>query len=1633
VVNRQTFLPSMVTLLVGTLSAACGDGGEPPAAIREVRSGFDPAVDGLAFPNFAGFVSTAVVDAEAARRMFGDAVCTSSASESCVLKQRVESWLSSANAATQGGLCEGFAALSPMAWRGDIDLGALDVPTAAKLKRDGGKQVDRELAYWFATQYLDAVTEGTRLVTAKELLVALSKELDKGRAGETFRIGLLRLANGRTGGGHALTPYALEHVGGDAWQVLVYDSNFPLVGRRLDVNLAKNTWSYVASTNPDEPEGMYEGGPGNRNPLYLTPNSTRLGTHPCSVCGDGSEGQTVTFNGALSVTVTDAQGNSAGEGPDGLRSDIEGMRVSPVFSALYGDDAPYVFHGVTSQNLTVSAVSKEGLDLADDSMSIVAAGPSGIATVHGHGFGGTHVLNVLEDGSATYVTDTSNGGPLTITTLTQEGREVSASVEIDPASAKEGVSLALAISPETGEVSVKTDAGGAVDLRLEVTVQKGTEQTTNVVLLDDVVPSTLMVETDRLQHGGEIAVSVDEGSDGIVDTEQKVAVCTDSAACPPFDDDGDMVPPADDNCPKAFNPGQDDLDGDHIGDACDPDRDGDGIPAGEDCEDANASRNGYCRCDPGRYDDDADRATPCAACAAGQYCAGRDAAPVACAAGSEDHDRDPATACRVCPPGAFCAGGDVALAASRSASRVPAPHAATACEACAAGRNCPGGSAQAEVCPAGSWDDDASASTACVLCAVGEYCPEASVEKHACAAGSADHDRDPATACEPCAAGGYCEGGGAMYAACAAGEEDADLDARTPCIRCAMGTFCGGGNAPRVACVPGSVDHDGDATSACVACAVGTYCEGGASPLIACDAGSVDADADAATPCQPCLAGGYCAGGAMPLTICAPGSVDDDASAATACTACPAGGYCAGGTAAYRLCQPGTADADGDAATPCAACSAGAFCEGGVAASADCPPGTRDHDADPSTACQHCASGSYCPGGTSPALACALGSADHDGDAATPCQDCAAGGYCPGGSAQFAACAAGTWDGDDSAATACIDCSEGTYCAGGAARQITCARGQSDGDYNPATPCMICPVGGYCVGGIDPWVACNPGQYDHDTSAATPCQTCPEGSFCSGNSASAISCGGAGTFCPPGSAAALGCPAGFFCAGGASPPAQCAPGTVDDDQSAATPCVTCVAGQYCAGGAAPAEACTGPTFDPDRNPATPCVQVVASLFTAGDADDDLPVGNGTYMDVATRGERVIALSTFGGTFEVGTTSFTAARFGGVVYSLDANNNLEWSTGFGAAGSGDFMPRRIAVDPITGNVAVVGAGFGGHAQINNTDMGAQNGNCSPFVTLLDGATGGVLWNHLFPSTFCGALEGIAFDGGTLLVVGSYQVSIDVGGISLVGNGPAYEGMLIALDMPSGAVVTAQRITSGAGAEQPQAIAVLPGGDRVVTGWFELGDATLAGTTLAAGGIADAFIARLTPAGDLVHATAIAGANAERIFDVHAIGAAGDYVVGGTYDGSTTIGSTTLSGSNSGTILARFAADGTSLWATGLNGGGGTGYGTRRFAVSPSEELMVIGNLGGGGSIRFGSTPIPSAPTSLRVVRVPGATGGPAAFLIPSMSVGITSASGIALTANGQPVAIGHYNGDGTVGALPINTLGSNDHVVLRFGH
>jgi hypothetical protein len=404
----------------------------------------------------------------------------------------------------------------------------------------------------------------------------------------------------------------------------------------------------------------------------------------------------------------------------------------------------------------------------------------------------------------------------------------------------------------------------------------------------------------------------------------------------------------------------------------------------------------------------------CAACTAGNSCAGGSAAPVACAAGQIVNSG--ATACAACPSGLVCTGGSSPAAA------------------CGTGK----------VPNAGA--------TACVhdgttTCAAGTYIsPSTSVTSPYCAA---------------CTAGNSCAGGSAAPVACAAGQ--IVNSGATACAACPSGLVCTGGSSPAVACGTGKVPNAG--ATACVhdgttVCAAGTYIN----PITIATV----------SYCANCTTNNFCAGGSAAPAACTAGQYLN--SGATACfipTSCNVGDYLVGSTGCFP-CPSGSACAGGTAAA--VACGAGQLpnvaksaC---VASASTCTSGNflyKVSASDTSGICLSCPSvpGVWlsCPGGTT-GLSCW----DHINFGYT-CKQCPvanAKGYC---SSNFIYCRAGTGQVPeymiDDSGNDCIEipsgiCPEGTY---------------DKTTIGGITVCDECPRGKFCPGKGAGARTCPPSQY----------------------------------------------------------------------------------------------------------------------------------------------------------------------------------------------------------------------------------------------------------------------------------------------------------------------------------------------------------------------------------------------------------------------------------------------------------------------------------------------------------------------------------------------------------------------------
>ncbi len=260
----------------------------------------------------------------------------------------------------------------------------------------------------------------------------------------------------------------------------------------------------------------------------------------------------------------------------------------------------------------------------------------------------------------------------------------------------------------------------------------------------------------------------------------------------------------------------------------------------------------------------------------------------------------------------------------------------------------------------------------------------------------------------------------------------------------------------------------------------------------------------------------------------------------------------------------------------CAACPSAHFSDGpnrsACTAWRDCPSGSFVSEQGTSRTDRQCAT---CPDGTEstmpnaasciPVGTCAAGFVRRGGGSGggggpSDCAPCEAGNFCAGGNAPSIACALGTWDNDNSAATPCV---EATHCLAG-------ERVAAEPTPLSDRTCAACASGSFSTSVDAPsctaWTACTPGFYVRQQGSVTSdrtCESCPSGTLSTSvNQAECLPVGA----CPAGfvqrepptestPAVCDACPPGHYCRGGSAPRVACAPGTWDDDVSAATECL----------------------------------------------------------------------------------------------------------------------------------------------------------------------------------------------------------------------------------------------------------------------------------------------------------------------------------------------------------------------------------------------------------------------------------------------------------------------------------------------
>ena len=293
--------------------------------------GFRPDNDGFRFENYGSEQGGQDLTAVEVRRMFGDQVCASVSGGECLLTPPARQWMEEMNEAMADGHCEGMAVLSLLFYFDQLQERDFGNSTTYGLSLSGNEKLQREIAYWWATQ--DPVWEYEILGSPNEILDRLVTALADGS--DSFTIGIF-YPDGS--GGHAVTPFAVQDFGGGKWGILVYDNNYPGSIRIIDIDRNANAWSYEAAINPGVESDLYRGDADTQT-LALYPTSKRLGVQPCSFCADDEWGRAygtavlaqryneIWLDGDADLLLTDEQGRRYGYADGEFVTEIPGVRA----------------------------------------------------------------------------------------------------------------------------------------------------------------------------------------------------------------------------------------------------------------------------------------------------------------------------------------------------------------------------------------------------------------------------------------------------------------------------------------------------------------------------------------------------------------------------------------------------------------------------------------------------------------------------------------------------------------------------------------------------------------------------------------------------------------------------------------------------------------------------------------------------------------------------------------------------------------------------------------------------------------------------------------------------------------------------------------------------------------------------------------------------------------------------------------------------------------------------------------------------------------------------------------------------------------------------------------------------------
>jgi hypothetical protein len=295
--------------------------------------------------------------------------------------------------------------------------------------------------------------------------------------------------------------------------------------------------------------------------------------------------------------------------------------------------------------------------------------------------------------------------------------------------------------------------------------------------------------------------------------------------------------------------------------------------------------------------------------------------------------------------------------------------------------------------------------------------------------------------------------------------------------------------------------------------------------------------------------------------------------------------------------------------------------------------------------------------------------------------------------------------------------------------------------------------------------------------------------------------------------------------------------------------------------------------------------------------------------------------------------------------------LVWSAVYGDPDTLHAEVTSMGIDEV-GNIVLAGY-FGSTITIGGSTLYAQ-GAFDSFLVKID-ATGQPLWAKRFGSpdndSASFPVQVAVTKTGQIALAGAVDGMIDFGGGPLM-PGPAQHDfdVFVARFDDQGNHLWSGRYGSGPRPQVATQVAIDPGGDVVVAGWFQ-GSLDFGGGPLSSGSetTQNGFVAKLAGgSGAYVWAKAL---DATQSTDVGSLAAdaSGNLVLAGNLDGPLDLGGPSLGGY--GLYLARLDGTGSYQWGKACSASGSS-FGTAA-TFDRNGDALVAGTFGG--TIQFGAAP------------------------------------------------------------------------------